>query len=57
MLVTDPKQRATMFEVMNHPWLTKGYGGPPENYLPHREPLTLPLESDVINAMNGFNFG
>ncbi|KAI0968164.1 hypothetical protein F4678DRAFT_204572 [Xylaria arbuscula] len=57
MLVTDPRQRATMFEVMNHPWLTKGYGGPPENYLPQREPLTLPLDSEVINAMTGFNFG
>ncbi|KAI0408427.1 hypothetical protein F4802DRAFT_605051 [Xylaria palmicola] len=57
MLVTDPRQRATMFEVLNHPWLTKGYGCPPENYLPQREPLTLPLESEVINAMTGFNFG
>ncbi|KAI0395525.1 hypothetical protein F5Y17DRAFT_194116 [Xylariaceae sp. FL0594] len=57
MLVTDPRLRATMFEVMNHPWLTKGYGGPPENYLPQREPLTLPLDPDVINAMTGFNFG
>lgn len=57
MLVTDPRQRATMFEVMNHPWLTKGYGGPPENYLPHREPITLPLDPEVISAMTGFNFG
>ncbi|KAI0010374.1 hypothetical protein F4779DRAFT_577960 [Xylariaceae sp. FL0662B] len=57
MLVTDPRQRATMHEVMNHPWLTKGYGGPPENYLPPREPLTLPLEPEVISAMTGFNFG
>ncbi|KAI1369804.1 hypothetical protein F5Y08DRAFT_2418 [Xylaria arbuscula] len=57
MLVTDPRQRATMFEVMNHPWLTKGYGGPPENYLPQREPLSLSLDSEVINAMTGFNFG
>ncbi|KAI5922913.1 hypothetical protein F4810DRAFT_672015 [Camillea tinctor] len=57
MLVTDPKQRATMYEVMNHPWLVKGYNGPPENYLPQREPLTLPLETEVINAMTGFNFG
>ncbi|KAI2633476.1 hypothetical protein GGS21DRAFT_544145 [Xylaria nigripes] len=57
MLVTDPKQRATMFEVMNHPWLTKGYGGPPENYMAQREPLTLPLDPEVINAMTGFNFG
>ncbi|KAI1498771.1 hypothetical protein F5X99DRAFT_309534 [Biscogniauxia marginata] len=57
MLVTDPKQRATMYEVMNHPWLVKGYSGPPDNYLPRREPLTLPLEPEVINAMTGFNFG
>lgn len=57
MLVTDPKQRATMQEVMNHPWMVKGYGGPPENYLPPREPLTLPLEPGVIHAMTGFGFG
>ncbi|KAI1437127.1 protein kinase [Xylaria sp. CBS 124048] len=57
MLVTDPRHRATMFEVMNHPWLIKGYGGPPENYLAQREPLTLPLDPEVINAMTGFNFG
>ena len=42
---------------MNHPWMIKGYGGPPENYLPLREPLTLPLETEVINAMTGFSFG
>ncbi|KAK7741686.1 Serine/threonine-protein kinase [Diatrype stigma] len=35
----------------------QSYSGPPENYLPHREPLTLPLEPEVINAMTGFNFG
>lgn len=57
MLVTDPKQRATMAEVMNHQWMIKGYGGPPENYLPHREPVTLPLEPEVIAGMSGFNFG
>ncbi|KAK8116029.1 hypothetical protein PG984_012531 [Apiospora sp. TS-2023a] len=57
MLVTDPKQRATMFEVMNHPWMTKGYGGPPENHLPARDPINPPLEPEVINAMTGFNFG
>ncbi len=57
MLVTDPKQRATMQEVMNHPWMIKGYNGPPENYLPLREPLTLPLDQEIINAMTGFNFG
>ncbi|KAH6688229.1 kinase-like domain-containing protein [Verticillium dahliae] len=57
MLVTDPKQRAAMPEVMSHPWMLKGYGSPPDNYLPLREPLTLPLEPEVITAMTGFNFG
>lgn len=57
MLVTDPKQRATMQEVLSHPWMTKGYPGPPDNYLPPREPLTVPLDQEAINAMTGFNFG
>ncbi|KFA50921.1 hypothetical protein S40293_02435 [Stachybotrys chartarum IBT 40293] len=57
MLVTDPKQRATMQEVMSHPWMTKGFNGPPENYLPPREPLSLPLDPEVIDGMQGFNFG
>lgn len=55
--MTDPKQRATMQEVMVHPWMTKGFNGPPDNYLPTREPLTPPLEPEVIQAMQGFNFG
>ncbi|KIL93377.1 camk camkl kin1 protein kinase [Fusarium avenaceum] len=57
MLVTDPKQRASMQEVLTHPWMAKGFNGPPDNYLPIREPLTTPLEPEVILAMQGFNFG
>ncbi|KAJ9399281.1 hypothetical protein DTO282F9_3904 [Paecilomyces variotii] len=57
MLVTDPKQRASLAEIMNHPWMTKGYSGPPENYLPYREPLSLPLDPEVIEKMTGFEFG
>ncbi|AEO64221.1 uncharacterized protein THITE_47324 [Thermothielavioides terrestris NRRL 8126] len=41
MLVTDPRQRATMHE----------------NFLPHREPLKLPLDEEVISHMTGFKFG
>lgn len=57
MLVTDPKQRATMSEISSHPWLTKGYGGAPENFLPYRRPLALPLDRNVIRKMDGFDFG
>lgn len=57
MLVTDPKQRASLAEIMNHPWMTKGFNGAPENYLPTREPLQLPLDADVVDKMTGFDFG
>ena len=57
MLVTDPRQRASLGEIMNHPWITKGFNAPPENYLPHREPLQLPLDPQIIEKMTGFDFG
>lgn len=57
MLQTDPTQRLTLSEIMNHPWLTKGFNSPPENYLPHREPLQLPLDKEIVDKMTGFDFG
>jgi serine/threonine protein kinase KIN1/2 len=57
MLVTDPKQRASLQEIMNHPWMIKGFGAPPENYLPPREPIQLPLDPAIVHAMTGFDFG
>ncbi|KAF2447553.1 protein kinase kin1 [Karstenula rhodostoma CBS 690.94] len=57
MLQTDPAQRITLSEIMTHPWLTKGFNTPPENYLPLREPLQLPLDDDIIERMTGFDFG
>ncbi|KAL6703204.1 Serine/threonine-protein kinase [Coniothyrium glycines] len=57
MLQTDPTQRLTLSEIMSHPWLVKGFNSPPENYLPHREPLQLPLDKEIIDKMTGFDFG
>lgn len=57
MLVTDPKQRASLQEIMQHPWMLKGFGTVPENHLPARETLQLPLDPEVIHAMTGFDFG
>lgn len=57
MLQTDPTQRLTLSEIMNHPWITKGFNSPPENYLPQREPIQLPLDMDIVDKMTGFDFG
>jgi hypothetical protein len=42
---------------MNHPWITKGFNSPPENYLPQREPVQLPLDKEIVDKMTGFDFG
>ena len=52
----DASKRATLTEIAQHLWITKG-DGPIENYFPTRLPLTLPLDDDVIRGMNGFEFG
>lgn len=57
MLVTDPRQRASLQEIMNHSWMSKGFSAPLENYLPAREVLQLPLDPEVIQGMTGFDFG
>ncbi|EDR06003.1 uncharacterized protein LACBIDRAFT_251514 [Laccaria bicolor S238N-H82] len=58
MLVTNPAARATLPEVMSHPWMTRGFNGPPALHLVHREPLRSDeLDRQVIRGMKGFEFG
>ncbi|KAF9934742.1 serine/threonine-protein kinase KIN2 [Linnemannia zychae] len=57
MLVTVPSQRATMAEVLAHPWMNKSYDSPQPSYCPQRSPLTEPLDMNVIRGMTGFEFG
>jgi hypothetical protein len=57
MLATDWKQRATLNDIRNHPWMTRGFNKPPESYLPYREPLQLPLDPQVVHGMHSFDFG
>ncbi|KIY68622.1 Pkinase-domain-containing protein [Cylindrobasidium torrendii FP15055 ss-10] len=58
MLVTNPAARATLPEVLSHPWMVRGFSGPPENYLLHREPLRVDeLDRQVFSGMKGFEFG
>ena len=40
-----------------HTWITKGFDAPPDNFLPRRAPLTLPIDMEVVQRMKGFDFG
>ncbi|TCD61589.1 serine/threonine-protein kinase KIN2 [Steccherinum ochraceum] len=58
MLVTNPSARASLSEVLNHQWMQRGYRGPPDSHLVHREPLRADeLDRQVIRGMKGFEFG
>lgn len=57
MLVVDPTKRATLLEVIQHPWMNKGYEYVTPNYLPKRVPLTLPLEPEIIKTMASYDLG
>ncbi|BGP21879.1 serine/threonine protein kinase [Rhodotorula toruloides] len=58
MLVTVPAQRATLTEVLNHPWILKGFTSPPDPHIPARAPLRFgELDEEVIRGMTGFEFG
>ncbi|KAG2353935.1 hypothetical protein BDR07DRAFT_1431292 [Suillus spraguei] len=58
MLVTNPAVRASLTEVLEHPWMTRGFSGPPDSHMVHREPLRPDdLDKQVIRGMKGFEFG
>ncbi|KAL9937976.1 hypothetical protein V8E36_003521 [Tilletia maclaganii] len=58
MLNTNPAQRATLPEVLAHPWMTKGFENAPDPHIPQRQPLRPDtLDPDVIKGMTGFEFG
>ncbi|CDK28817.1 unnamed protein product [Kuraishia capsulata CBS 1993] len=57
MLVVDPEKRATLRSIMAHPWMVKGFEGPPSSYLPRRVPLQLPLDPEIIGEMSNLEFG
>lgn len=57
MLQVDPTKRASLYEVISHPWINKGYDYPISNHLPRRIPLTLPLDDDIIKTIASLDLG
>ncbi|KAM0793024.1 hypothetical protein ACM66B_000515 [Microbotryomycetes sp. NB124-2] len=58
MLVTNPANRATLQEVLTHPWVVKGFAGPPSSHLPARTPLKPEeIDRDIVKGMSGFDMG
>lgn len=57
MICVDPKQRATLTEVMNHRWTMEGFSAPPESFLPPRPVLTAAqLDADVLTRLETFGY-
>lgn len=56
--MTNPSARAPLSEVLSHPWMLRGFNGPADSHLVHREPLRADeLDRQVIKGMKGFEFG
>ena len=57
MLVVDPSKRASLKQVVAHPWMNRGYDYLPPSYLPKRIPLTPGMiDLDVIKEMFRLEF-
>ncbi|KAJ6510726.1 hypothetical protein C8R45DRAFT_892246 [Mycena sanguinolenta] len=58
MLVVNPPRRALLSEIFVHPWMTRGFSGPPTTHLPQRTPLRpTDIDPQVVAHMAGFDFG
>ncbi|GEQ68949.1 hypothetical protein JCM33374_g2619 [Metschnikowia sp. JCM 33374] len=57
MLVVDPTKRATLAEVIQHPWMNKGFEYTVPSYTPNRTPLSLPLDPQIIQTISSLDLG
>ena len=57
MLVVEPSKRASLRQVIDHPWMNRGYDSKVRSYLPQRIPLTPKmLDQKVIKEMYRLEF-
>lgn len=57
MLVVDPTKRATLAEIIQHPWMNIGFDHPTPSYTPERVPLSLPLDPTIVQTISQFDLG
>ena len=58
MIDVNPHTRASLNEIVSHPWMLQDHGAPEPAYLPKRKPLTaVSIDPVVIERMTGFEFG
>ncbi|KNE55363.1 CAMK/CAMKL protein kinase [Allomyces macrogynus ATCC 38327] len=58
MIVVDPNKRATLQEVLDHPWVNEGHAGPPPSYLPDRPAIRIlnKLSPPIVARLATFGY-
>ena len=57
MLMVNPAAGASLREVLSHPWMICGHGGPPDPHMLHREVLRVgDIDMNVVQDIAGFGW-
>ncbi|KAJ3074365.1 Map microtubule affinity-regulating kinase [Podochytrium sp. JEL0797] len=56
MLKADPTERASLEQIRNHEWVTAGYEGPPDSFVPPRPPAAEPISKTTLSTMRLYGF-
>ncbi|KAJ3210161.1 hypothetical protein HDU67_005593 [Dinochytrium kinnereticum] len=56
MLCVEAQHRATIEIIRSHPWVNKGFDGPPESLIPWRHKLSEPLDEKVLDTMRLYGY-
>ncbi|KAJ3033404.1 hypothetical protein HDV00_006370 [Rhizophlyctis rosea] len=58
LITVDPKERATLPEVLAHPWVNENFGYQPPNYLPERPTIPSPdhLSREIVSRLCAFGY-
>lgn len=58
LITVDPKQRATLSEVLLHPWVLQDYSTPPHSFVPERPVIKDPklLSPDIVRRLQIFGY-